>query len=115
MTSMHRRNFIFMATGGIAMAALPGAAPANTFSANAQAAGPAAIRIGQRLLTALPWATLEELRHHATTLPAALGPDLQTQISTDHRAGRTIRLDGISLSVTESAWCLMVAENQALT
>ena len=107
---MHRRNFILLATGGMATASLP----ATTASADLRThpVGPAVIRTGRRLLAALPRERLDELRHLAASLPAAPGPDLQARISADHRAGRTIRLDGISLSVTEACWCLTAAQGR---
>lgn len=113
MTIMHRRSFVLLATGSLATASLPAAASAGLLKANAPAL--AIVRIGQRIFASLPQDTLHSVLRVAASLPAAAGTELNTRISADYRAGRTIRLDGISLSVTEAAWCLSTVQDKALS
>ena len=71
------------------------------------------IRTGLYILATVGGDTLETLHAIARDVPAGPGPDLRDRVRADHRAGRTVRVGGVSLSVTEAAWCLKAAEDAA--
>lgn len=103
---MHRRVFLLATGSGALFCSSPAAAVPCPPSSRAAA------RIGQRLAAALPAGELGRLRRIAASLPPVADAALAARVAADHRAGRTVSLQGVTLSRTEAAWCLGCARRR---
>lgn len=110
---LNRRSFVLLTAGG-----MTGGMTGFSLSAGpagATAATSAAARIGQRIQATLPADVLAQLRAVASGLAALPAPTLVTQIAADHRAGRIVKVEGVSLALSEAAFCLSATEAGGLS
>lgn len=110
----------------LAAGALPLVAGSPSAASQAPGAAGAAARVGERILAILPGGEIRRLCIHAAALglagpsdgarhrvPEKAGLDLSRLVAEDHRAGRVVKVAGVSLSLTEAAWCLAAADSPA--
>ena len=103
---MQRRSFILGTVASMAVDPAFASAPQPTS---------AAARIGQRILSSFPSNILSELQLIASDLHRKPDAALGKRVAADHRSGRVIKVEGVSFSVTEAAWCLAAAERSFLS
>lgn len=100
---MDRR--IFVQGVCLSVLGLSGAVSANPSIARS----PAAARIGQRIQASLPQETLTRILSELPFLPSEPGTALLTRVAADHRDGRIVKVLGVSLAMSEAAWCVAAA------
>lgn len=110
---MDRRLFVRLT--GLGVLGLSGPAMAGVSLLPSWPVSAAAARIGRRMQATLTPEVLFSVGEVMASLPAVPGEGLAVRVAADHRAGRIVKVGGVSLALTEAAWCLAAAQAQALS
>lgn len=104
---MKRRSFLLSASASTAVF------PALSWSGADTSISGAASRIGRQILAGCHESDINRLQELASALSGVEFSEICRRTALDHCEGRTIKIGGVVLSLTEASWCLSATETSS--